>query len=175
MFDGKISTKIFSNHSELYLDLFLLTLIKTILLRALFLVLVPGLLVPNEGLVWEKLFSENRICHCNHNSNREIHADTEDNFFRNKRIVAASPAQNVDRPNCHSEPESPTHECSCKKEKPDHLFAQMRLHSHYIIASKIILSPIIGFSMPIQGMACAELTPAHGKRLKRPPKQLFLS
>lgn len=171
MFDELNSAKDFFNHSELHLNLFLLNLIKSIL----FLALTPGLLVPNEGFIWEKLFSKSRICNCNHNSKRDIHASAEDDFFRNIRLVNTSFTEKTNRPNCHSHPESPVHECACKKEKSDPFFSQIRLISHYVIASKISLSPVIEYSFPMKGIDFAKLTLAHGKRLKRPPKSIYIS
>ncbi|TGL35238.1 hypothetical protein EHQ52_12230 [Leptospira koniambonensis] len=149
---------------------------KTITTWFLTLIFFPRLLVPAEGIVFEKLFLGNSICHCNHNSNRETHPSKEDNFFSTKtELVKSTHYGKQERPNCHSNPEITTHECGCKKENSDRLFSQIRIFSYYLIAPYINIIPTLESTCKMKDVYFGELSKAYNRKLKRPPKHLSLA
>ncbi|MEI1279758.1 hypothetical protein V6Z05_15615 [Leptospira venezuelensis] len=149
---------------------------KTITAWLLTLIFFPRLLVPAEGIVFEKLFLGNSICHCNHNSNRETHPSREDDFFSAKTELAkSSNSQKQDRPNCHSKSEITTHECGCKKESSDRIFSQIRIFSYYIITAHINIVPALQSTFKVKEVYSGALSKDHTRKLKRPPKNLSLA
>ncbi|TGK44467.1 LIC_11090 family protein [Leptospira andrefontaineae] len=149
---------------------------KTITAYFLTLLFFPRLLVPAEGSVFEKLFLGNSICHCNHNSSRETHPNKEDDFFRSKIDPSkSSGSEKQDRPNCHSDPESTVHECGCKKENSDRIFSQIRIFSYYITVPHIYIIPSLGSTFKMKDVYSEELSKAHNRKLKRPPKHISLT
>ncbi|TGN03381.1 LIC_11090 family protein [Leptospira dzoumogneensis] len=149
---------------------------KTITAYSLILIFFPRLLVPAEGSIFEKLFLGNLICHCNHNSDKETHTSKEDDFFRTKiDLTKSSDPEKQDRINCHSDPKSTVHECRCKKENSDRIYSQIRVFSYYVIIPRIYIIPVLGPSFEMKDLYSAELSKAHNRKFKRPPKHLSLA
>lgn len=76
-------------------------------------------LVFGSGWFCGLLAGEIKLCECNHGSQKEKHADSEDSRFETK--LASDEGEHSHSkpslPDCHSAKSGETHKCSCKKAK----------------------------------------------------------
>lgn len=104
-----------------------------------------------SGLLGYCLESNSKICHCNHGSKKEKHANAEDELFSEGNGTSVTSADSNDhqttkelalKPSCHDAKDGEVHLCSCKRKKR----IALSLRSHHQTMDRPNLA--FGFAAP---------------------------
>ncbi|WP_210412786.1 LIC_11090 family protein [Leptospira ognonensis] len=125
------------------------------------------------GLLGACAEAASKICHCNHGSKKEIHANTEDGLFKThqkiKKTMSLASDQSLLKENCHSAEPNVAHTCSCKKKKSS--LARLSIYYQAWISnfSQSTFAFILSFQFSIpSSMICIQ--DEWGRKLLKPPR-----
>ncbi len=129
-------------------------------------------LVFGSGWFCGILAGEIKLCECNHSSQKEKHADSEDSQFETKLADSNDHQSHKSGslPDCHSAKSGETHKCACKKAKDKAAFLSGTICTQFFFSLKsqdfypnLIQSPLFNPILQINGV---DIT----MDLERPPQ-----
>lgn len=139
----------------------------------LLVILVSQTIFLGGGLLGACAEAASRVCHCNHGSKKEVHANSEDGLFKtNQRFkktksLASDPV--VLKENCHTADPNVAHTCSCKKKKSS--LARLSIYYQAWISNfsqnDFAVIPSFPFPIPLS-MDCIQ--DEWGRKLLKPPR-----